>query len=161
MRSPTTYTILVQVSLWRKWFYFCSLYTLYSRSNLTWLYPFLVQGLIHISSKRSLIHPILMVRLIHSIASKAPSRVLQLQQLHGLVNQVGLTTVAVTLLPMRSCLVSGKWGQNYNKNLQLFLCGFLSPGMSKQVLGSAWDGISLWYKNILQTVIDRWQLWST
>jgi hypothetical protein len=32
--------------------------------------------------------------------------------LHGLVNQVGLTTVAVTLLPMRSCLVSGKWGQN-------------------------------------------------
>ena len=87
-------------------------HTLDNRSNLTWLYPLLVQELIHISLKRSLTHPILMVRLGPSIASKALSRVLQLQQLHGLVNQEGLTTVAVTLLPMHSCLVSGKGGQN-------------------------------------------------
>jgi len=59
--------------------------------------------------KGSLTHPILMVRLTHLGDSITFSGLLQLQQLHGLVRQEGLTTVATTLSPMHLCLVSGTW----------------------------------------------------
>ena len=58
--------------------------------------------------KRFLIHPFLMVSPEHSVAFIISSRVLQLQQLPGLVRQEELTTVVIILLQMHLCSVSGK-----------------------------------------------------
>ena len=55
-----------------------------------------------------LIHPILMVVPNHSKTSKAFYRILQLQQLLGLVKLEGLTTVAIILSLMHLLSVSGK-----------------------------------------------------
>lgn len=76
---------------------------------LSYFYHFShIQGLTITSLKKFLIHPILMAAPSHSKTSKAFYRVLQLQQLLGLVKLEGLTTVAIILSLMHLFSVSGK-----------------------------------------------------